>query len=136
MSAWDRFMGWLRSLFGVRPPVAPPDFDERPESLRPRVLLITFNPVIRSEGGQKLTELLRWRNVDQLCREYIADLIECSDGFVEFQIVERIEVDAWPAKVDGFRYDETSFLQCWRSQTGFHEPDAVDYEAIISSSIS
>ena len=60
-----------------------------PQILQPRVLLITFNPIIRSEGGRKLTDVLGWRNVDELCREYIADLRECSGGFLEYQIVQR-----------------------------------------------
>ncbi|HSR35417.1 MAG TPA: hypothetical protein VLY63_33015 [Anaerolineae bacterium] len=125
MSAWDQLWNWWRSLF---PPIEEP---ETPPVLRPRVLLITFNPVISSEAGRKLTQVLGWRDVNELCKEYIADLRECSNGFAEFQIVQQIEVDAWPAKVDGFRYDEHSFLQSWRSKTGFHEPDAVDYGAII-----
>jgi hypothetical protein len=131
MSAWDQVRTWWRSLFQPPSPAVAPA-GEPPESLSPRVLLITYNPIIRSEGGQKLVRLLGWRDPDQLCQQYIADLRECSKGFVDFQIVQKIEADAWPAKVDGFRYDETSFLQCWRSKTGFHDPDAVDYEAIIA----
>jgi hypothetical protein len=64
--------------------------------------------------------------------EYVADLRECSNGFVDYRIVERIEVDDWPVKLDGFRYDETSFLQCWRNKAGWHDPDAVNYEAILA----
>ncbi len=130
MSAWDQLLDRLRSLVKPTPPVVPPG--DVPQSLQPRVLLITFNPIIQSEAGRKLTEVLGWANVDELCREYIADLRECSNGFVDFQIVERIEVDAWPVKVDGFRYDERTFLQCWRDKTGFHDPDAVDYKAILT----
>jgi hypothetical protein len=94
-------------------------------------LLITFDPIIEAEGGRKLTEVLGWHDVDELCREYIADLQECSKGFVEYQIVERIEADAWPVKADGFRYDDESFLRNWRAGSGWHQPDWVDYEAII-----
>ncbi len=131
MSFWNQMKGWWQSLFGPTPPTTPPPGEERPESLRPRVLLITYNPVIQSEGGRKLTEVLGWNDVDELCREYIADLRECSKDFVQYQIVQRMEVDAWPVKADSFRYDETSFLQCWRSGSGWHEADEVDYEAII-----
>jgi hypothetical protein len=83
------------------------------------------------EGGRKLTEVLNWQDVDSLCREFISDLRECSKGFVQYQIVDRIEVDTWPQKIDGFRYDAASFLGSWRSRTGWHNPDAVDYEAIL-----
>jgi len=132
MSSWDQWMGWLRSLFGPAPPVVPPSGEELPESLRPRVLAIIYNPIIRSEGGRTLIEVMGWNDVGDLIREYVADLRECSEGFVEFQIVQRMEVDTWPVKADGFQYDEASFLQCWRSRSGWHQPDTVDYEAIIA----
>jgi hypothetical protein len=125
MSTWDQIQTWWRSLF---PPV------ERPEpapGLRPRVLLITFNPIIASEGGKKLTQVLGWRDVEELCAGYIADLRECSKGYVDYQIVQRFEVDEWPVKEDGFRYDDDSFLGSWRSKSGFHTPDTADYDALI-----
>jgi hypothetical protein len=109
-----------------------PGFEQRPPPLKPRVLLINYDPTIRLENGSKLTEVLGWRNVDQLCQEFIADLEECSSGFLHYQIVQRIDVDAWPVKVDGYRYDETSFLRCWSDSSGWHDPDAVDYEAILA----
>jgi hypothetical protein len=132
MSVWDELLVFLRALVRTGPPAAPPVVEEPPKSLNPRVLLITFNPTIHAEGGRKLIEVLGWRNVDKLCEEYIADLQECSNGFLTYEIVQRIEAGSWPAKVDGFRYDDVSFLQSWRTKTGFHKPDDVDYEAIIA----
>jgi hypothetical protein len=131
MSYWDQLKALLRALIRPQPPAPPPSGEEPPEVLRPRVLLITYNPVIESEGGRKLTEVLGWNDVAALCRDYMADLRECSNGFLDYQIVQRMEVDVWPVKADGFRYDDATFLQCWRTKSGWHEPDAVDYQAII-----
>jgi hypothetical protein len=103
------------------------------QPLRPRVLLITFDPSLPSGQGQSLSQALGWYHVDELIRDFIADLRECSNGLVEFQVVERIAVDAWPVKVDGFRYDEHSYLASWQSRAGWHALDTVDYEAIIAS---
>jgi hypothetical protein len=130
MSYWDQFLVLLRALFRTKPS-AMPSAEEPPASLSPRVLLITYNPIIHSEGGRRLVDVLGWRDVDELCKTYIADLRECSKGFLDYQIVQQIEADTWPVKVDGFRYDEDSFLRCWRAKNGFHDPDAVDYNAII-----
>jgi hypothetical protein len=94
-------------------------------------LLISYNPTIQSEEGRKLTEVLGWNRVDLLCQEFISDLRECSNDHLQFQIVQQMEVDAWPVKADGFRYDEASFLQCWHTGSGWHQPDAVDYGQII-----
>jgi hypothetical protein len=129
MSFWNELTAWFRALLQPSPP---PATGEAPQVLQPRVLLITYNPIIHSAGGRKLTEVLGWNDVDTLTQGYIADLRECSAGLADLQIVQRIEADTWPVKVDGFRYDEVTFLQCWRSGSGFHQPDAVDYEAIIA----
>ena len=131
MGFWADLRYRLQDFLGLETSDTPLGEEEPPQILQPRVLLITFNPIIRSEGGRRLTDVLGWHNVDELCREYIADLRECSRGFLEYRIVQRIAVDAWPRKIDGFRYDGDGFLECWRSRSGFHEPDSVDYGAIL-----
>lgn len=131
MSFWDELRAWLRVLIRTGPPKPPPAPGEPPDSLSPRVLVIIYNPVIRTEGAQRLTHVLGWNDVNALCRDYIADLRECSDGFLNYRIVDQLEVDAWPVKADGFGYDEAGFLQNWRRQEGWHQPDLVDYETII-----
>jgi hypothetical protein len=126
MSGWDQVLDWFRKFVQPTRDVAPPP------DLRPRVLLITFNPVIGSEDGRTLTTVMGWHDADELCREYIADLAECSGGFVEYQIVERIDIDAWPIKADGFRYDDDTYLRNWRNRSGWHQPDWADYEAFLT----
>jgi hypothetical protein len=131
MGFWADLRNRLQDLLGLETFTSPLGEAVSQRILQPRVLLISFNPIISLEGGRRLTEVLGWRNVDELCREYIADLRECSRGFLEYRIVQRIAVDSWPRKIDGFRYDGNTFLQCWRSQSGFHDPDSVDYGAIL-----
>lgn len=126
MSAWVQVLGWFRSLLQPPPEVEPPP------AMHPRVLLIVFDPAVPAEGGRKLTSVLGWQNVDHLCQEYIADLQECSDGLVEYEIVQRIDVDGWPVKEDGFRYDGDTYLRNWRSRSGWHQPDWADYEALLA----
>jgi hypothetical protein len=132
MSPWDRRLHRLRDLLGLGSPVTPTPVSGDPQPMQPRVLLVTYNPLIRSARGQKLSEVLGWYNVGDLTCEYIADIRECSAGFIEFQIVDRMEVDIWPVKADGFRYDERAYLRCWNSRSGWHQPDTVDYGAIIA----
>ncbi len=141
MSFWNQLRDWLKDLFGpVTTTEEPTRSDDQPVSattpvvqgLQPRVLLLVFDPIVHSEGGRKLTQVLGWHDVDLLCQQYIADLWECSGGLVDYQIAQRIVADAWPVKADGFRYDEAEFLRCWRGGGGWHHPDAVDYEALIA----
>jgi hypothetical protein len=101
-----------------------------PGAARLRVLQIVFDPAIASEGGRRLTEVFRWNDADALARQYIADLAECSGGYLHYQIVDRIAVDAFPVKQDGFRYTGDGFVRGWRERR-MHEPDLADYPALL-----
>jgi hypothetical protein len=99
--------------------------------VRCRVLAILHAPLIRFEGGRKLHEVLRWNDPDDLAGRFLADVRECSYGLANFEIVERIEVDGFPVKQDGFCYTAESYLACWRARSGFHQPDGVDYGRLL-----
>jgi len=100
--------------------------------LTPRVLLVIYNPIIESEGSRRLNQVLGWNDPDELCAQYIADVQEASHGYVRYQIVERTELDEYPIKQDGFRYDDASYLRAWRARAGFHHPDTADYPALLA----
>ncbi len=97
-----------------------------------KVSLIVHNPLIRSEGGQRLNEVLRWNDPGRLTAEFVEELRQCSHATADFKIVERLDIDEFPVKADGFRYTEEHFLSAWRSRRGFHEPDLVDYPRLLS----
>jgi hypothetical protein len=102
------------------------------EETTPRkVLLIIHDPFIPGEGGRKLHEVLHWNDPHALTRQFIADIAECSHDRAIFEIVEVCEVDAFSAKVDGFSYSPETYLACWRSRRGFHEPDNLDYYRLL-----
>ena len=101
------------------------------EPIRLRTLLIIFNPAIEVERGRRLTEVLLWNDPHRLAAQYAADLYDASGGLARFDVVERVEVDEWPRKIDGFSYTDESYLQAWRRRSGFHEPDDADYHAVL-----
>ena len=96
-----------------------------------RVLSIIHNPIIDPGSGARLSQMPGWNDPDALADRYIRDVRQASHGLVDYQIVERVEVDGFPAKIDGFRYDAATYLRCLREGRGFHEPDAVDYLALV-----
>jgi hypothetical protein len=128
---WEEFLAVLRALFRTRPSELPPP-GEPPQALRRRVLSIIYNPTIAAEGERTLSEVLGWNDPDTLAEQYIADLRETSGGFVDYQVVQRIEAGDWPVKTDGFRYDAATYLENWRSGQGWHDPDRLDYEAVLA----
>lgn len=120
----------IRDLFGLPPPPPAPPPDGAPRPLR--VCMIIHNPIIEARGGRTLSQVLGWHDPDELAQQYITDLRTCSGGLARYEIVERIVVDGYPAKRDGFRYDDASYLHAWQQGSGFHQPDAVDYHQLIS----
>jgi hypothetical protein len=50
---------------------------------------------------------------------------------VRFRIADWETVDAFPVKEDGFRYTEQSYLSCRAGLEEWHQPDAVDYRAVL-----
>jgi hypothetical protein len=120
----------LTVLAGSHPGGAAPRKD-RP--IRPKVLQIVYDPVIEAEGGKRLHEVCGWNDPLALTRGYVSDVAECSGGYVQYSVVETLVVDGFPVKADGFRYTDESFMEAFRSKKGWHQPDAIDYYAIIES---
>lgn len=98
--------------------------------IRSRVLSIIHNPIVDSHGT-RLSQALGWNDPDDLASGYSRDVQQVSHDMVRYEIVERIEVDGFPLKLDSFRYDVPTYMRAWRARRGFHEPDAVDYLALI-----
>lgn len=114
-----------------------PDFNAQPvarsgiEPVAIRVLSIIHNPKLPSQGNRKLSQHFElWSDPDMLAANYINDVRDASYCYVNYEIVERIEVDGFPTKVDGFAYTPQSFLESW-DKRDFHDPDAVDYLRLV-----
>jgi len=96
-----------------------------------RVSLIIHAPTIPSEGGRRVQHIFGWNDPDQLVAHFISDMRSASYGIVNYQVVERFEVDAFPIKADGFRYQAEHYAALWRRRSGFHQPDLVDYSTLL-----
>lgn len=96
-----------------------------------KVAVIVHAPTIPSAGGQKVQEIFAWNDPDPLVEDFIADLQAASYGIAQYQLVERIEVDEFPVQADGFRYEPEEFAALWRRRGGFHQPDLVNYDALL-----
>jgi hypothetical protein len=114
-----------------KPTIAAVSSDVSPQPIILRTLLIVYDPTVDKTSGKKLSEYMRWNNVDDLTKGYIADLLQVSSGLVQYQIIERINVDAFPAKVDGYVYDAQTFLNVLRGVSHPYMPQEADYYAII-----
>lgn len=105
--------------------------DGKPEPVTKRVTMIIHNPRVPGEGNAKLNKVLGWNDPRQLAEGYIADMKEISHGYVNYKIVEEREVARFPVKADGFTYEADQFVKAYRARKGFHDPDAVSYDALL-----
>ncbi len=124
---------WLRNLFAkpAEPfPLIPHGDVTLPAPITRKVLAITHNPVLRSQGNRTLKEYFRWQDPEKLARAYIDDIREISFGYANYEVVEHQVVETYPLKRDGFRYTEESYLEAWRTRS-FHDPDGVDYLELV-----
>lgn len=121
----------LPLLMGVLKPAfaAPPQPDPAKRAIK--ILGLNYDPLLRTRGNVRLSRHMKWNDARQFTTNLVRHLQECSGGFADYRIVEFIDVDAWPVKRDGFRYDEESFLAMWKDRKKAHQPDSISYAAIF-----
>ncbi|HUF62631.1 MAG TPA: hypothetical protein VMN36_11200 [Verrucomicrobiales bacterium] len=100
------------------------------ERIQKRVLVLNYEPVLESRGSRTVREVMGWNEPRLLTEAYYADIEAASGDYVDWITEEWIDIDAWPRKIDGFVYDDVSWLRAWE-QGQPHEPDGVDYAAIV-----
>jgi len=138
-SLWD----FIVSLFGRKQPTVPqqPQVPSGPEAVDDpnepaevtvsKVLVIVYDPVMDAVTGKKLSEQLGWSRTEDLATSFMADILQNSHGMARYQVVERFDVDEFPAKVDGFRYTPQTYMDVLRNVSQPHNPQGVDYYSIL-----
>lgn len=113
--------------------VVPPDNTTEPvRIMTSRVLLVVYDPVMDPASGVKLSRLMQWQPPDDLANAYIRDILETSGGMARYQIVQRVELNEFPAKTDGYRYDPETYLDVLKRVQPPHKPEGADYQAILT----
>ncbi|HET9914971.1 MAG TPA: hypothetical protein VFQ13_23985 [Anaerolineales bacterium] len=132
-------MSFFNSFFPKRKPVPPasqsvPVPDPLEETLRVtslRTLVIVYDPVVDPRTGKKLSQFMNWNRVEDLATGFMSDILQISGGVSRYQIIQRIDVDGFPAKVDGYQYDAQTYLNVVRGLTPPYMPQEANYHAII-----
>jgi hypothetical protein len=98
-----------------------------------KTLVIVYDPLMDKASGKKLSEFMHWNKVEDLAKGFMSDILYVSDGLVRYRIIERLDVDDFPPKVDGYRYDAQTYLNVMRGISRPYMPQEADYHAIIKS---
>lgn len=130
----------VNALFGTKKPTpqpvvtqtGPTDNIGAPVVVSPRVLLIVIDPVVNLATGEKLTERMKWHRAEDLISTFMDDTVADSSGLARYQIVQRIDVNEFPIKADGFRYTAQSYLDTIKNTSMAHQPDMIDYQDFLT----
>jgi hypothetical protein len=132
---------FLVSLFGGKKttqpqpvrsqPVQPSNLPQPAEIVTRKVLMVVYDPVVDTSSGKKLSQVMNWQRVDNLSAGFISDILETSGGLARYQVIERVEVDEFPLKADGFRYTAQSYSQVKAGTAQPHQPDRFNYDEFM-----
>lgn len=115
-----------------QPAIVPDDPTEPAQVTILKTLVIVYDPVVDQTSGKKLSQYMNWNNVEDLAKGFMSDILQASGGLARYQIIQRIDVDGFPAKVDGYYYDAQTYLDVLRGATPPYVPQETDYYAIIN----
>ncbi len=96
-----------------------------------KTLVIVYDPVVDPTSGKKLSEYMKWNKVEELAKGFMSDILQVSGELVRYQIIQRLDVDDFPAKVDGYKYDAQTYLNVLRGVSRPYMPQEADYPAIL-----
>lgn len=97
-----------------------------------KVLVIVYHPIMDKAKGTTLSQQQKWFHPIDLMNEFMTDMLQVSGGMARYQIVERVDVDGFPAKTDGFQYTPQTYMEVLNGKAVSHAPQEVNYNAIIS----
>ena len=100
---------WQRPAFKYDPDVAT-------GRKHAKVIVLIYNPVLESESGKTLIEYTGANDPYEYSHILANVIREASWGYINYEIVDFVEVDNYPIKVDGFRYTDESFLAARKKQ--------------------
>ncbi len=135
----NNLLASLSALFGRKKPasppgpVYPPDNATEPAQITTcRVLVLVYDPVMDLAIGQKLSQQQNWYRVEDIATGFMADILKNSGGMARYQIAQRIDINEFPAKTDGFVYTPEGYTEVMRGGTPPHMPQEVDYMPILT----
>lgn len=134
MSILDSLLSTLRrkkNTVPAEPVVVFGGAAEPVEAMVVRTLVIVYEPTMDPSTGTRLSRYMHWNSVEELIRGYMSDVLEVSGGLVRHQIIQRIDVDAFPAKVDGYVYDPHTYLDVVHGRRPPYMPQEANYYEIV-----
>ena len=124
----------LLNLFQTRaqPKLIPDSRNEPAQIISSKVLLIVYDPIVDPVKNIKLSQQQDWYRAGDLVNTFLTDMLQVSRGLLRYQIVQRLDLDEFPVKKDGYRYTSQTYLDMLRGASPPHRPQEADYNEIIT----
>ncbi len=127
------FFSVFSNFFKPSQPKVPPDSATEPAQITlSKVLLIVYDPIMDPASGQTLSQQQSWHRPTDLITSFMLDMMQVSAGMARYQIVQRVDLNEFPAKTDGFRYTPETYMNVLRGTVAPHMPQEVNYNAILT----
>ena len=94
-----------------------------------KVYLLVIDPVMND--GRLLHQYMGWQSPYDLTQGIINTFLSATSSHMAFTVVATTESHRWPLLLDGFRYDQSTFVAAYQSRTP-HQPEASDYGEFLS----
>ncbi|MDQ3099288.1 MAG: DNRLRE domain-containing protein [bacterium] len=95
-----------------------------------KAFVLIYDPVM--PDGRKLSAYKNWNNPLTMPQQVAAFFQQATSGKINYVITETKEIDGFPVKQDGFTYTPQSYLNMTAGNTPPHDPDGVNYHAILN----
>jgi len=113
-------VGGLRASEASRPP------DIEPQTIN--VLVINFDPVLKTRQNLRLHAAMNWSDPWALTDRMVEAARDCSGGYVNYRVVEKIEHDGFTTFRDGFTYTEKAYLEMWEKDRQKANPGMTSFK--------
>ena len=100
-----------------------------------KATVLIYDPIFTRPDGTtaRLSQYNNWEDPVQLADRYRRSLESITNGRVKYTVVKTKIVNDIPAKLDGFDYDQQSYLACLADPEACHSVDTPDIASIIDS---
>ncbi len=102
----------------------PPDIE--PQTIN--VLVINFDPVLKTRQNLRLHAAMNWSDPWALTDRMVEAARDCSGGYVNYRVVEKIEHDGFTTFRDGFTYTEKAYLEMWENDRQKANPGMTSFK--------
>jgi hypothetical protein len=94
-----------------------------------RVVVLIYDPKLESQGGKSLIEYVRGNDPVEYSHILANVIREASWGYINYEIVDVLRIDAFPVKADGFRYTDETYLAARKTQQW--QPSTSSYRKML-----